>query len=204
MNRNKKSEEYVLVFPTSVLRELKHFQGLCFDISRYMNVLNHNYRFMRRKEVEKDFSYKQLIPYVILHYKDKIFSYRRGALLSEERLLDNYSIGIGGHISISDPNLFTDTYDEGMHREIREELYIDTEYIDNMAAMINDDSDEVGKVHFGIVHIFDLTKPLVRKKEKSINEPKFLEIEELKRNIDRYENWSKICINNIQKLLELT
>jgi len=203
VNKNKDLEEYVLVFPTSVLKEEEYFQGLCFDIEKYMKVINHNYRFIRRKNAEANYNYKQLIPYVILNYDDKIFSYRRGALLSEERLLNNYSIGIGGHISISDPNLFTTTYSEGTNREVREELYLDTEYVDDIVALLNDDSSEVGKVHFGIIHIFRLSKPLVRKKEKSINEAKFVSIKKLKKNIDKYENWSKICISNIEKLFKV-
>jgi len=200
---NKNLEEYVLVFPASLLKELGYFQGLCFDIRKYMNAIHRNDRFMKRKDVETNYNYKQLIPYVILNYDDGIFSYRRGVLLSEERLLNNYSIGIGGHISISDPNLFTATYDEGMNREIREELYINTEYDDNVVALLNDDSNEVSKAHFGIIHVFKLNKPLVRKKEKSINEPIFVSIKELKKNINKYENWSKICINNIEKLLKV-
>jgi len=199
---NKKSlEEYVLVFSASLLKELGYFQGLCFGFGKYIDIIQSNCKFMKRENVETNYNYKQLIPYVILDHNDKIFSYRRGALLSEERLLSNYSIGVGGHISVDDPNLFTTLYEEGMNREIREEIYIDTEYVDNIVALLNDDSNEVGKVHFGIIHIFRLNKPEVRKKEKSINEPKFITIKELKKKINKYENWSKICINSIEKLL---
>ncbi|MHA1747187.1 MAG: phosphoesterase [Promethearchaeota archaeon] len=203
MNKNQNFEEHVMVFPAYILKEIGYFQGLCFDINKYMNIIKLNYFFTKRRDAETNNSYKQLIPYVILNYSDKIFSYRRGSLLSEERLLNNYSIGIGGHISAIDPNFFTTTYNEGMKREIKEELFIDTKYSDNMVALLNDDSNEVGRVHFGIIHIFKLNNPLVRKNEKSINEPKFLSIKELKKNIKRYENWSKICINNIEKLFEI-
>ncbi len=55
-------------------------------------------------------------------------------------------------------------YEEGMNREIKEEVYIETEYVNNIVAPLNDDSNEVGKVHFGIVHIFRLNKPEVSKK----------------------------------------
>ena len=121
--------------------------------------------------------------------------------MSEKRLLNNYSIGIGGHISVNDPNLFTTSYEEGMRREVREEIHIDTEYKSNVVALLNDDSNEVGKVHFGIIHVFDLEEPKIRKREKSINEPKFISLSEIKNRIDKYENWSRICIENVDKLI---
>lgn len=73
--------------------------------------------------------------------------------------------------------------------------------IHRIVALINDDTDEVGKVHFGVIHVFKLDRPSIRSKEKSINEAKFLSIPELKKKIDKYENWSKICINEIERLL---
>jgi len=192
---------YVLVFPSSLLREIGLFQGFNFDLDKYLVAIEREHRFLRRSEVEEDPNYKQLIPYVILHHNNTIFSYRRGALLSEKRLLHNYSIGIGGHISVNDPNLFTTSYEEGMRREVQEEIYIDTKYKSNPVALLNDDSNEVGKVHFGVIHVFDLQEPRIRKKEKSINEPTFITLSKIKVDIEKYENWSQICIQNIERLI---
>ncbi len=196
-------DEHVLVFPANLLNQIGAFQGLAFNPNKYLDLIltRENHRFMRRSDAEEDFSYKQLIPYVIFYHNNKILSYQRGVLLSEERLLHNHSIGIGGHISVNDPNLFTTTYEEGMYREVHEEVYIDSEYTDKIVALLNDDSNEVGKVHFGVIHILILQKPLIRKREKSINKPQFLSVEALKRSIDMYENWSKICIADIEQLL---
>jgi len=200
MNKSYK-DGYVLVFPSSLLREIGLFQGFNFDLDKYLVAIEREHRFLRRSEVEEDPNYKQLIPYVILHHNNTIFSYRRGALLSEKRLLHNYSIGIGGHISVNDPNLFTTSYEEGMRREVQEEIYIDTKYKSNPVALLNDDSNEVGKVHFGVIHVFDLQEPRIRKKEKSINEPTFITLSKIKVDIEKYENWSQICIQNIERLI---
>lgn len=200
MNQTYK-DEYVLVFPTSLLLDIGVFQGLNFNLDKYLDAIEKEHRFLRRVDVEEDPNYKQLIPYVILHHEGLIFSYRRGALLSEKRLLHNYSIGIGGHISVNDPNLFATSYEEGMRREVQEEVYIDSKYFSNAVALLNDDSNEVGKVHFGVIHVFNLEEQGVRKKEKSINEPTFISISELKNEIEKYENWSQICIQNIEKLI---
>jgi len=201
MKNKTNSEEYVLVFKTSLLNQIGYFQGLCFDYSKYIDAIELSYEFIIRSEAEKNHNYKQVISYVILNYKDEIFSYKRGALLSEKRLINNYSIGIGGHISIQDPSLFSTPYSISMYREVQEELYIDTEYLDKTIAVLNDDSNEVGKVHFGIIHVFKLDKPLVRKKEKCINEPSFTKRHELIQQINNYESWSQICINNLDKLI---
>jgi predicted NUDIX family phosphoesterase len=199
----KEMEEYVLVFPTDLLKRLGDFQGLSFDVQKYLDVIldPKNHRYMKRKEAETDFLHKQLIPYVILHHKDKIFTYRRGKLLAEKRLMGNCSIGIGGHISVNDPTLFGTTYQEGLQREVNEEIIIETTYKEKVGGLINDDSNEVGKVHFGIIHTFALDQPLIKPREKSINETGFSNHEELRKNIDDYENWSKICINGLDKLV---
>ena len=203
MLRPPNKEEYVMVFPTSLLKEIGYFQGLSDETGKYLQVIvdQKNYLFMKRREIEADPTYKQLIPYAILNYQDTIFSYRRGKLLSEERLFGNYSIGIGGHISIKDPNFGMTGYREGLYREMKEEVDIKSKYEMKAVALLSDDTDEVSKMHFGIIYIAELEAPLVRAKEKSINEGKFVSIPELKKNVHKYEGWSQICINHIEELL---
>ena len=202
MSKNK-IDEHVLVFSVDVLNKIGMFQGLNFEPSKYLDTIlrKENHEFMTRRDAENNPNFKQLIPYVIFYHDNKILSYQRGVLLSEDRLLHNHSIGVGGHISIDDPNFFSNSYQKGMYREIHEELHIDTEYTEDIVALLNDDSNDVGKVHFGIIHVLKVEKPLVRKKEKSINNPTFEPIQTLKNNIEKYENWSKICIKNIDKLM---
>jgi predicted NUDIX family phosphoesterase len=196
-------EEHVLVFPTRLLEEIGTFQGLSFDLDKYLEIILNakNHLYLKRKEAESNPAFKQLIPYAILHCDGSVFVYRRGKLQGEKRLLGNQSIGVGGHISISDPNLFGITYEDGLKREINEEIYLETKYSQKIVALINDDSNDVGKVHFGIVHALKLEKPFIRAKEKSINETGFLSPDELQKDIDKFENWSKICIEHIQQLI---
>jgi len=200
---NKYLEEYTLVFSAALLDELGRFQGLNFELEKYLNIIldPKNHTFIKRKIAETNPEYKQLIPYAILHCNGKIFTYRRGKLLAEKRLHGNYSIGIGGHISVHDPSLFNTSYDDGLKREMNEEVYIDSSYSQKIGALLNDDSNDVGKVHFGIVHILSLEQPLVRPREKSINEAKFLAIEELQENFEKFETWSQICIKNLDLLI---
>jgi predicted NUDIX family phosphoesterase len=197
-------EEHVLVFPTQLLNNIGKFQGLSFELDKYSDIIHNpkNHLFIKRKEAESNPDYKQLIPYALLYYGGELFVYRRGKLLAEKRLHGNFSLGVGGHISVTDPGLFGTTYEDGLKREINEEVNIQSRYTQRIVALLNDDSNDVGKVHFGIVHALSLDKPLVTPREKSINETKFLSTEELQSKIDTFENWSKICIQNIDEILQ--
>jgi len=196
-------EEHVLVFPTQLLEQLGMFQGLSFELDKYRDIIRNpkNHTFLQRKNAESNPAYKQLIPYALLQFKDTFFVYRRGKLLAEKRLHGNYSIGVGGHISVTDSGLFSTTYEDGLKREINEEVNIESPYTQRMVALLNDDSNDVGKAHFGIVHVLTMEKPLVKPREKSINETKFLNTEELREKIDAFENWSNICIQYIDRFI---
>jgi predicted NUDIX family phosphoesterase len=159
-------EEYVLVFPAQLLDQIGAFQGISFEVNKYLDLILNpkNHTFLKRKDAETDPAYKQLIPYALLHCGSDVFVYRRGKLLAEKRLLGNYSLGIGGHISVTDPGLFGSSYEDGLKREINEEVIIESPYTQRIVALLNDNSNEVGKVHFGIVHALTLEKPLVKPK----------------------------------------
>lgn len=203
MQDEKYLEEYVLVFPTQLLEHTGMFQGVSFELDKYFDIIHNpkNHSFLKRKDAETNPAYKQLIPYALLHSGSDVFVYRRGKLLDEKRLLGNYSLGIGGHISVTDPGLFSTTYEDGLKREINEEVTIESRYTQRAVALLNDDSNEVGKVHFGVIHVLTLEKPLVKPREKSINETKFLGINELQKDIEKFENWSKICIQHIHHIV---
>ena len=194
--------EQILVVPTALFHEIGHFQGFSTDVERYMtkllDPLQTSYR--PRDEMETDPSFKQLIPYVLFQYNDpsdglKIFAYKRGKGQGEARLHSKISVGIGGHISsIDSQSSGNETYREGMARELEEEVIIDTPYTERIAGLLNDDETEVGKVHLGVVHIFEVEKPAVRSREDEILEAGFQPIGELMQKLDQMETWSSICL----------
>jgi len=147
--------------------------------------------------MEEDPSYKQLIPYCIFSCDGKIFYYERGSSGGEKRLESKRSIGIGGHISLEDEQSENSAYQEGMRREIDEEVYLDTTYDQKLVGLINDDETEVGKVHLGIVHQFELLEPKIRPRESSVINTGFATPEELTTDIDQFETWSQICIKHL-------
>ena len=193
------SEEQVLVFPGEVLDRLGRFQGLSTDVDRYLPVITaeEHTRYRPRGLTETDPSFKQLIPYIIFRHGQRVFRYLRGAGQGEKRLHAKMSIGIGGHIASHDAATAAQAYQEGMRRELDEEVLIETDYETACVGMINDDSNPVGQVHFGVVYIYDVTDPRVRSREEDILEAGFVPIAELPEDLDRYETWSQICIRNL-------
>ena len=194
--------EQVLVVPTELFHEIGYFQGFSDDVDRYLtsllDPLHTSYR--PRDEMETDPSFKQLIPYVLFLHVDpavgqRIFAYRRGKGQGEQRLHSKVSVGVGGHISSVDSQASgNETYREGMARELAEEVIIDTQYTERIAGLINDDQTDVGKVHLGVVHVFEVQRPSVRSREDDILDAGFRPIDELLGLVDQMESWSSICL----------
>ena len=196
---NQEPIENVLVVPTLLFRELGYFQGFNSNIDRYIGTLLDpaHTSFRPRNEVEEDPSYKQLIPYCIFRHAGQVFFYTRGKKGGEGRLHSKRSIGIGGHISSTDQLSGDRRYLEAMHREISEEVFLESGFKDVCVGLINDDETAVGRVHLGIVHIFDLDRAKVRPREESILETGFADPAELIQAADEFETWSQICLKHL-------
>jgi predicted NUDIX family phosphoesterase len=200
------TEERVLCFERKLLDELGVFQGLSLDVGKYLPVFTaaSNLVYLNRSDAEQDKRYKQLIPYVLLICNGKILRYRRGKGGQETRLHGLYSVGLGGHISEEDhqlPGLFSNNlYQEGMRRELKEEVAIDAVNGPAVAA-INDDSTEVGQVHFGVVHVVQVPDVNVAGRCVGIAGPEFIPISDAVENQSGYESWSRFCLEHLDVLL---
>jgi len=176
-------EEMILVVRRSLFDELGAFQGLNFDVTRYLPAFlaRENNFFMPRSAAETDPTHKQIIPYALLVHGDRVLHYVRGKKAGEQRLAAKGSVGIGGHMNDGDEGLFAldrDAYMAGVDREINEELQLNTPYTQHIVALLNDDSNNVGKVHLGVVHVFRLETDAVEKREQMITQLSFLSREE--------------------------
>jgi predicted NUDIX family phosphoesterase len=191
--------EHVLCVPTLLFHQIGYFQGFLEDVERHLQtLLDPAYTSFRpRAEVEEDPSYKQLIPYCLFRCGDELFHYRRGKAGGEGRLHAKRSVGVGGHISSTDRLTGDRSYGEAMHREINEEVFLESGFRERCVGMINDDETPVGRVHLGIVHIFDLDSAKVRPREASIIESGFCRPQELLRDCHQFETWSQICLRQL-------
>lgn len=198
------TEERVLCFERKLLEELGVFQGINLAVEKYLPVVTAPARlvYKNRSEAEQDRRFKQLIPYVLLICNGKILRYRRGKGGQETRLHGLYSVGIGGHISDEDHGLFSSGigYEEGMRRELMEEVAV--EQVQAPAVgLINDDSTEVGYVHFGVVHILHVPDESVAGRRSGIVGPEFIPMGQALADVSVYESWSRFCLENLDALL---
>lgn len=198
------SEERVLCFERKLLENLGVFHGICLETAKYLPVVTapENILYKNRSEAELDKRYKQLIPYVLIVCGDRILRYRRGKGGQETRLHGLFSVGIGGHISEEDNGLFSSGlgYDEGMKRELMEEVAIEDANAPAV-ALINDDSTEVGYVHFGVVHVLHVADESVAGRRSGIVNPEFVPISEAVKDAEGYESWSRFCLENLELLV---
>jgi predicted NUDIX family phosphoesterase len=195
-------EEHVLVVPRAQFDRAGAFQGFRADSATYLPLLldPRHTSWRPRASVEEDPSFKQLIPYCLLacgtghgrHY----FAYTRGGGQGEARLRAKRSVGIGGHISSTDGTHGDDTsYEAGMRRELDEEVAIDGPWTSRCVGLINDDSNPVGSVHLGIVHVLELERADARPREDQLVECGFEPLAALRADRDRFETWSQIVLD---------
>lgn len=195
--------ENILVVSTRQFEE--KYLNNTFNIIDYkdLNEIIKNFVFKVRYKMEENPSFKQIIPYVVIvNEKNEILTYQRSGESGENRLHNMYSIGVGGHLDENKKNqdeAGIEVYLDGMIREIEEELNIKTHRDDfNIKATIYDDSNDVGRVHFGVISFLYVDSKIFThdgEMDILINR-EFLSLDELSNRRDALENWSKIIIEN--------
>jgi predicted NUDIX family phosphoesterase len=205
------TDELVLAIPTATLFSGPAFQGLEPGGDKYLRRIfdPRHTRYIPRSEAESDPRWKQIIPYVILRCRNRVLRYARGRRSGETRLVSLHSVGLGGHIRHTDETVFAapgmPAYRDAVEREMAEEVAIVPEIrvSDRIVAVINDDSVEVGTVHFGVVHIWDLSSDSVTRRETKILSPQFVAIEELRSaGAPTLETWSELCVRNWERIVD--
>jgi predicted NUDIX family phosphoesterase len=206
MSNSKYDGEEILVVPRPLFEELGAFQGLSTDVGHFMPSLldPKNNFFMDRAAAEDDPTHKQLIPYSIFRHEGRYLHYVRGKSGGESRLHALGSLGIGGHINPVDAredHLGQATYMAGVTREIEEELILEGEHPHRVVALLNDDSNAVGQVHLGVVHLFELTSREVSAREDALSDLQFKTLEELRGPLyEQLESWTRFCVDALDEL----
>lgn len=198
--------EQILVITRELFDTLGSFQGVNTDTDSYLSTIldPKNNFFMDRAAAEEDPTHKQLIPYVLIRLNGQFVHYSRSKAGGEARLHSKRSMGIGGHINPEDQredHLGLETYMAGVEREIAEEVIIDGTYTQKIIGLLNDDSNEVGKVHLGVVHLFDVTGNSVQSNEDAIADLQLSSIDMLQGELhESLETWSQLCSDILRTL----
>ncbi|QRV11351.1 hypothetical protein JR311_20210 (plasmid) [Bacillus velezensis] len=208
-----KMDEIIIVVPRKDLFEEERlaFQGIDSTEEAKRSLLKNiemHYTLLKRGEAEEDDNYKQPIPYIVIRKNDKVFLYERLKGGGESRLHSKLSLGVGGHMNpIKGSNSFQKLLTSNSLRELMEELEFSLNYVDQfnsrfeIIGFINDDSNDVGKVHVGLLVVLDIADDIeVGVKEEDQLLGKWVSIEDLKdkKVYDRLENWSKIVADIIK------
>ena len=200
MNKN---EKLIMVIEREKLFGNDYFEGFKPNGEiNYESRILANFTFKKRGLVEKDPSYKQPIAYCVIvnPVLKKVFAYQRSAQdarYSEKRLQGKWSVGLGGHIEKFESHNRNPIY-ASMLRELSEEVEgLGGSIKPRVLGYINDDSDDVGKVHFGILYIVE-TADEIKPKDAEIREGRLREMEELEKMLAssavfRFEEWSRIA-----------
>jgi predicted NUDIX family phosphoesterase len=195
--------EEILVISRQLFDELGAFQGIKTDVDGYLEAILDpaNNFFMDRGKAEDDPSFKQIIPYALFHHNGKYLHYTLGKSGGESRLHAQGSVGVGGHINPVDERadpLGKATYLAGVEREIDEELNITGGHQNRIVGLLNDDSNDVGKVHLGVVHIFDLESEDVTSAEDALANLAFQSSDDLTGKLHgSLETWSRFCVDEL-------
>lgn len=168
-----KDDEKVLVVPAEIIFKEGRWQGLKKDnLDQYLELMKNHYQFKRRGDVENDPSWQQIIPYIVFNHQSEYFIYKYLPQAGEQRLVDTYQIGVGGHINeVDEGEPFglaqgKDVLQEGMMREWSEEVNYSGKFLEKkFIGLLNDDSRSVEAVHVGLVYNFVGDSPDISIKE---------------------------------------
>jgi predicted NUDIX family phosphoesterase len=204
---SKEDQQIIVVQRNDLFRE-NYFEGF-----QEHNELDYESRIipflkiMRRGDAEINPDYKQPIGYMIVvdPLTEKIYAYQRSSKdehYTEKRLQGKMSWGVGGHIEPADNTEGKNPIRESRLRELSEEIEISGNLIDiKTLGYINDDSDLVGKVHFGILYLVEINGT-AKPKDKEMFSGNMYSLSELENicNSSEYnvENWSKIALEPLK------
>jgi predicted NUDIX family phosphoesterase len=193
---NSKDDEQILVVKSDILFKDGVWQGLKTDnLDYYVDLIKKNCEFKRRGDMENDTSYQQIIPYILFNFEDKYFLYRYLKEAGEQRLANDYIIGIGGHINRNDIKIGEDVIEAGRDREWDEEVEYNDSLDKKLVGILNDDRRPVEAVHVGLVYLFKGNTPNISVKEKDKMAGELFGPEELAEKAGKTEGWAPIIYN---------
>jgi len=173
-NMANKDDEQILVVKSDIIFTKGKWQGLKTDnLDYYIDLIKKNCEFKRRGDMENDPSWQQIIPYIIFNYQDKYFIYNYLENVGEKRLVNNYQIGVGGHINKEDIEEGKDILETGMMREWNEEVDFKGNILEKkLIGILKDDSRPVERAHIGLVYNFigDNSEIFVKETDKIVGE----------------------------------
>jgi predicted NUDIX family phosphoesterase len=193
-------DEHILVVKRSHLfATMQAWHGLKeVNFDHYMHIINHKKEFHPRSFMETNPLYKQIIPYLIFTHEDHYFLMQRRSDASEIRLRNKLTLGIGGHIRQEDLSSFAKASEDVLFEWALREFHEEVDYKGNLTVkplgIINDDSDDVGKVHIGFVFLLFGDRPEISIKSE-LKSGALISLSECIAQQECMESWSQFVVD---------
>lgn len=180
------------------------------DEADYQSRILENFQWMERAAAENDPAHKQPIAVAIIVNPTlkQVFVYQRSTQderYPEKRLQGKWTLCVGGHIKQSDL-LGENPIFESLLRELKEEVEIDGSVNPELLGYVNNETDAVGRVHFGILYVVRTTARIVKPKDPEIESGGLRTIEELDDICSspnfRVEEWARIVLEPLKSYLQ--
>jgi predicted NUDIX family phosphoesterase len=194
-------EELVFAFPTDGLWKLITYKkkGLIKENGEVLKRIVQNGLFLRRRELEEDPSFKQIIPYAIISNKDSFYLFRRKSGQTEKRLHNKFSLGVGGHMN---PGDFMESKEKYLIDELKRELHEEVNLLNGcliedieFIGFINDDTIPVGRVHIGLLYNIHVSNKEVYINETDKMTAEWIDKSDLAEFYEGMETWTKIAFD---------
>lgn len=153
-----------------------------------------------RPVLEGTEDFRQIIPYIVLQFGSEFIRYTRTPSGREARLHGRTSVGLGGHVDLSDVATLGEaidlvrTLENAADREVTEELG-DLEIVSKeWVGLLIDNGSAVGRVHIGVIGLWRLRSLPTRIAEDAIGEVSTTSVSALTADVERLENWSAMLL----------
>lgn len=194
-------EELVLAIPTNDLWKLLTYieKGLIKENNDVLNRVVQNGLFYKRRVLEEDPSFKQIIPYAIISNKESFYLFKRTSRQTENRLHNKLHLGVGGHMN---PGSSKDLNEQYLISELKRELFEEVKLLNGcliedieFIGFINDDSITVGSVHIGLLFNITLSNKDVVINETDKMSADWIDKTDLVEFYEEMETWTKLAID---------
>ena len=204
-----------LIVPKKTLLGESPFQGFIpLNTRDLTSVIMQNYRYEPRgDELESNKSLKQIIPYIWIVNPEtgQAFMYQRAKHAIPEgehvetRYMGKYSGGVGGHIDEDTEKHSKDPITDAMIRELKEEVDMRVYPAPKFYGYLNDETDDIGTVHFGLIAIAETSEEVHAKASEGLVSGRFYSVPEIDGLMSDskavFENWTRISWPYIKSYL---
>jgi predicted NUDIX family phosphoesterase len=158
-----------------------------------------------RAHLETDETYRQLVSYVVFRHAHSVLVYRRTPKGGEARLHGRLSVGVGGHVNVTDVTSRDGAIDimatlrRACAREIAEEVRCSEIARLETVGVIRESVNAVSRVHLGVVVECWLSTPDVDAIDPGLIDLHFAPVTDLALLANQMETWSQSLVTHLSQ-----